>query len=585
MKNAAAEQPEQPEQVSIEQARQAGLEEPTTIAEGSQRAGVHPNTVRRLLRTGKLRGHLIKGRHGDTWLVDAAQLDQLMAVPRRHGPLPGYQRVRSTDHDGASDSTLDRFNTFYSEDLRVTEAERPLDRLIPSQQTLIDPLLELLRQREQALEAREVIIRAQAERIGRLEREVELLREVLIQPREPDDTALGEPEPEDGRRLPDEAHQSEPAVAAMPTASREEAGRPSWFAETATEPEVLTDAESPVAAGQPALNSLPAPLFQPARWHEEPAAGNVKLALPSDAAADDAASTTERVGAVQAQALRVAELAGQVSRLRQELQFLATSLEQGDPPADQLVPDQPMVEQLPVAEQLAAEPPLGTEAPVAESHEQPAGTDLELGPKAEAWPTPVADVPVSGEPDIGPSNTAEPSTEVLLMAEPEPAVTPEELAGLFPGGRRRMRLDPLDPPVLATADAAAPPESVQRWEEAQQGTPIASPTPPAMPTAPTVAPVPAGEAEWARQPDPFAEAEAAVRELQRALAQPAAQDFALDSMADALPGTTAAAEGPLAPDDSSPEGTVDDAAEGAATATATPGQAEKDAKRRWWQLW
>jgi excisionase family DNA binding protein len=60
-------------------------EEPVTVAEAARRAGVHPNTVRRLIHRGTLGALMIKGRHGDTWLVDAAELRRLVAESRRQG--------------------------------------------------------------------------------------------------------------------------------------------------------------------------------------------------------------------------------------------------------------------------------------------------------------------------------------------------------------------------------------------------------------------------------------------------------------------------------------------------------------------
>ncbi|HXI18663.1 MAG TPA: helix-turn-helix domain-containing protein [Chloroflexota bacterium] len=153
------------------------LNEPLTIAQAAQRAGVHPNTVRRLIRGGRLRGALTKGPHGDTWLVDAFELDQLLAGPQRPGrerlggrstpagPPPGPRPWSHVADDEASlpaalDLSLDR--------------ARALERYTHG---LLTPLVDLLREREASIESREALIRSQASRIGRLEREVELLRE------------------------------------------------------------------------------------------------------------------------------------------------------------------------------------------------------------------------------------------------------------------------------------------------------------------------------------------------------------------------------------------------------------------------
>ena len=165
------------------------LNEPLTIAQAAQRAGVHPNTVRRLIRSGRLRGVLTKGPHGDTWLVDAQELDRLVAGHERTSPPrpaggpapsapPSGPPVASRPWPNVAGFASDEPSLSAAVDLSLDRA-RALERYTHG---LLTPLVDLLREREAAIEAREALIRSQASRIGRLEREVELLRERAIGP-------------------------------------------------------------------------------------------------------------------------------------------------------------------------------------------------------------------------------------------------------------------------------------------------------------------------------------------------------------------------------------------------------------------
>ena len=326
----------------------AALLEPLTIADAARRAGVHPNTVRRLIRQGRVAARMVRGRYGDTWLVESADIDRAVGGHFQPGGTPPGAGVSGAQPTGWSGPIESPDSLPAAADLSLDRA-RALERYTHG---LLQPLVDLLREREAALESRDELIRTQAERIGRLERELELINAA---------------------------------------------------------PPVTT-----VRAADPPTDDLPA---------------------------------------------HVSSLAGQVGRLRAELQLIASAF-------------QPDVDEEPVPVQVSA-PPEEANAP-----EEPA-----------ADPMPTA-----------------------------PAVTAEELASLFPvTSRGRLTLRPLE----GDGEAEPPP----------------TPAPP--------------------EADPFAQAEAAVQELRRALA----------------PNGGASAVAPHS------DGSTHDA-----TASTTPVAAESR-PRRWWWPW
>jgi excisionase family DNA binding protein len=373
-----------------------------TIAEAARRVGVHPNTVRRLIRAGRLSAELTRGRHGDTWIVDAAELARIVAQGR-----PAVEPDPPTSSPGTAPSEI-----AVGVDLSLDRA-RALERYTHG---LLQPLVDLLRDREAALESRDTLLRTQAERIGRLERELELLR-----------------------------------------------------AERAARLE---------RAARTARAVAPAPVMQ-----IEPRPAARAVVSHTDGADDPRQSDGD--GLPQ----QVTTLASQVGRMRADLQLIAAALRDGGVVA----------------------------APESAPDEAPGSA-----PAAQTL------LPEQGD------QSSEPAAA---------AVTPEELAGLFPAVRRgRLTLDPLDPPAAAGA-ADAPPVV-----PAHSSTLLTS----AAPQEPTPLRLPPD--------DPFASAEAAVEELRRKLA-PA-------PISASSPPVQSASSLPVAPSRS----------------PATAHAAEPARRRRWW-LW
>ena len=60
------------------------MEEPLTVKEAAERLGYHPNHVRRLLRTGMVKGKRFSG----VWMVDRAEVERVKALQGKGGRLP-----------------------------------------------------------------------------------------------------------------------------------------------------------------------------------------------------------------------------------------------------------------------------------------------------------------------------------------------------------------------------------------------------------------------------------------------------------------------------------------------------------------
>lgn len=60
------------------------MERPLTVPEAAERLGNHPGHLRRLLRTGK-----VKGEHfGTVWMVDPDDVERIRALQGPGGRLP-----------------------------------------------------------------------------------------------------------------------------------------------------------------------------------------------------------------------------------------------------------------------------------------------------------------------------------------------------------------------------------------------------------------------------------------------------------------------------------------------------------------
>ena len=194
-------------------------EQPLPLGEAAQAVGLHPNSIRRLIHQGRIDALLIKGEERDSWLVDVVALRRVLAERhgtggRRGGPggRPAAAGAPPRDSGGTEDRPpvagrlMEGENTGAGEgdrgpfpiaSLRVKGGlpfadgsertadwiDRSIDLSLERAQALerythglLTPLIELLREREQAVERREAMVRLQAERIGRLELQVELLQ-------------------------------------------------------------------------------------------------------------------------------------------------------------------------------------------------------------------------------------------------------------------------------------------------------------------------------------------------------------------------------------------------------------------------
>lgn len=54
-----------------------------TLKAAAQLAGVHPRTVRRWIKAGRIQASKIRGRHGPSWMLDREQLDALRTMAAR----------------------------------------------------------------------------------------------------------------------------------------------------------------------------------------------------------------------------------------------------------------------------------------------------------------------------------------------------------------------------------------------------------------------------------------------------------------------------------------------------------------------
>jgi hypothetical protein len=330
---------------------------------------------------------------------------------------------------------------------------------------LMAPLVQLLREREAVLERKDQIIWQQAERIGRLERELELrgAREAPDVLRTPDvprsqspsqytDATLG-PEPE------------QPAIAQdLPEASA---------VSTASVASVAS--VTSVASASPTASDAPT-------THLEGATS------PSAEAAEPAPE-------------EAAPLADQMVRLQAELRTIAAALEGLSlHPATTATAEVSRQDEVSFQDEVRTA--AGPEAGVASEPLQAAAPPL----SAPAEPMALAETTSSEDPSASavdhveqlPAEQDPPSTTTMVAAEQDPpaittAVSAEELAGLFPTkGRSRLTLEPLP--------------SQSEVEE------------PSLAPAPSGAPWLIGRSQEPPVQDPITEAEAAVRELQRALA-------------------------------------------------------------------
>ena len=60
------------------------MAKPLTVKEAASKLGYHPQHLRRLLRSGKVKGERFSG----VWMVDPAEVERIKALQRPSGRLP-----------------------------------------------------------------------------------------------------------------------------------------------------------------------------------------------------------------------------------------------------------------------------------------------------------------------------------------------------------------------------------------------------------------------------------------------------------------------------------------------------------------
>lgn len=408
-------------------------------------------------------------------------------------PLPDQEASHTVDENQTSQAQ-ERSGTFQADDA-ASQGNLPpveqvsafldlsLDRARALEQFthgLMTPLLDLLREREAAIERKDALIWQQAERIGRLERELELLHPLLRQAATP------------GQQV------EVPGLVEPPTDTY-----------TVSLPEPLLFA--PSAAPPPSADLSDTPRdTKDVEWPErtsEPAAGEQMAGRSLHGQAEEPSAESR-------------QLADQMVRLREELQTIAAALaglsleDAGASHSGQAEPPDTTVQA-----NALPEPPLP----------QPQDAEVSFQQDATAA-SGSADQPASS---VEPEN--ERDSEIADTADTaDTAVTPEEFAGLFPtSGRSGLTLEPLgtgDEDLSEDESSTDDNRSSHgRIQELRHVTP--SPIdPPTEPAAPAVATTP--ESTYtnatAGTSDAIAMAEAAVRELQRALNAAETRDRALE---------------------------------------------------------
>ena len=66
------------------------MERPLTVEEAAKQLGYHPDHVRLLLRTGRVKGERI----GQVWLIDRQEVERIKALQGPKGRLPRAPKQR-----------------------------------------------------------------------------------------------------------------------------------------------------------------------------------------------------------------------------------------------------------------------------------------------------------------------------------------------------------------------------------------------------------------------------------------------------------------------------------------------------------